>query len=101
LSNCAGGSGGGRENSRELRSSLPVGELIAFDIAAVESDQDSDECGRGVGGRREAAFQKSDRGPKLHDAKTDIDSDTDLDVLNESIDLFRILQIIYMCFRDI
>jgi len=55
----------------------------------------------GVGGRRDAAFQKSDRGPKLRDAKTDIDPDTHVDVLNEFTHLFRTLQIIYMCFRDI
>lgn len=29
----AAGRGGGREKRRELRSSLPVGELMAFDIA--------------------------------------------------------------------
>jgi len=35
----AGGRGGGSENSRELRSSLPVGELTAFDMAVVDIER--------------------------------------------------------------
>lgn len=38
----AGGRGGGSENSRELRSSLPVGELTAFDMAAVGTEKATD-----------------------------------------------------------
>jgi hypothetical protein len=33
----AAGRGGGREKRRELRSSLPVGELMAFDMTATET----------------------------------------------------------------
>lgn len=33
----AAGRGGGREKRRELRRSLPVGELIALDMVATET----------------------------------------------------------------
>lgn len=33
----AAGRGGGREKRRELRRSLPVGELMAFDMVATET----------------------------------------------------------------